>query len=47
MNAGPHRIIQHFTINDENYDVAIELLNDDFLDIEFIINEIFKQVRPV
>lgn len=33
------------TINDENYDVAIVLLNENFLDKQFIINEIFHRIN--
>ena len=38
------QIISHLTVTEDNYDVAINLLNDEFLDEEFIIDEIFKQI---
>lgn len=37
-------MIQHFTIKDENYDAAIDLLNEEFFDKQFFINEIFWQI---
>ena len=38
------QIISHLTVTDGNYDVAVNLLNDDFLIEEFIIDETFKQI---
>lgn len=32
-------------LNNENYDVAIQLLNEEFLHRQFINNEIFKQIN--
>ena len=38
------RVISHLSISDENYDVAIKLLKEEFLDEEFIVDETFKQL---
>ena len=38
------KIIAHLTINDSNYDIAINLLKEEFLDEEFITNEFLKQL---
>ena len=38
------KIISHLTINDSNYDIAIKLLKDEFLDEEFITDEFLKQL---
>ena len=38
------QIISHQTLEDENFDVALELLKEEFLDISFIIDEIYKQI---
>jgi hypothetical protein len=37
------KIISHLSINNENYDIALHLLRDEFLDIEYIIDESMKQ----
>lgn len=44
------QIIQHLTITNENYDVAIQLLKEEYWDHEYIVNEILKQIsenKPV
>ena len=38
------KVISHLSISDDNYKVAMQLLEDEFLDIPFIINESFKQL---
>ena len=38
------RIISHLSINDDNYDIAVQLLKDEFLDKEYIIDESFKML---
>ena len=38
------QIISHQTIEDQNFDVALKLLKEEFLDISFIIDEIYKQI---
>ena len=38
------QIISHQTLEDENLDEALELLKEEFLDISFIIDEIYKQI---
>ena len=37
-------IISHLTINEPNYNIAIDLLKNEFLDNNFIIDEIFSQL---
>lgn len=37
------KIISHLTVSKQNYDIAIYLLKEEFLDNEFIVNEILKQ----
>ena len=34
--------VSHLSITDENYAIALKLLNDEFLDREFIIDETLK-----
>ena len=36
--------VSHLSITDENYSVALQLLNDEFLDKEFIIDETLKNI---
>ena len=36
------RVISHLSISDDNYDIAISLLKNEFLDVEYIIDETFK-----
>lgn len=36
------QLVSHLTLEDENFNVAVDLLTKEFLDIPFIINEIFK-----
>ena len=38
------RVISSLSVTDENYQVALKMLKDEFLDEEFIIDEIFKQL---
>ena len=38
------KIISHFEINDDNYELAIQALTNEFLDKDYIIHEIFKQI---
>jgi hypothetical protein len=38
------QMIEHLTISDENYKPAIELLTDEFLDVEHIIDETMKLI---
>ena len=38
------KIITHLTINDSNYDIAINLLKEEFLDEDFITDEFLKQL---
>ena len=39
-----YKIISHLSITDDNYDTAIDLLKDEFLDTEFIADEYFRQI---
>lgn len=39
------QIIQPLTINDVNYDVAIDFLNEETLDKQFLINKISKHIN--
>ena len=41
------KVISHLSISDSNYAVAIDLLKEEFLDIPFIIDETFKQLRSL
>ena len=36
--------ISHLSVEDDNYDIAIQLLKDQYLDVPFIIHEIMDQV---
>ena len=38
------QIVEHLTISDENFTVAMHLLTEEFLDQDCIINEIFGQI---
>ena len=38
------KTISHLSITDANYCIALQLLKDEFLDIQYIIDEIFKQL---
>ena len=38
------KIISHLTINDDNYDIALKLLKEEFLDEDYIADEFFKQL---
>ena len=38
------KVISHLSISDENYDIAVKLLNEEFLDKEYIIDETFSQL---
>ena len=38
------QLVSHLILVDGNYKVAVSLLTIEFLDVPFIINEIFKQV---
>ena len=38
------QIISHLTLEEANYEVAIKLLTEEFLDIPLIVDEIFKQL---
>ena len=40
----PLQLISHLTINNDNYLVAINLLTSEFLDIPFIVDDIFKML---
>ena len=39
-----YKIISHLSITDDNFDIAITLLKDEFLDTEFIADEYFRQI---
>ena len=39
-----YKIISHLSITDDNYEVALSLLKDKFLDTEFIVDEYFRQI---
>lgn len=39
------QLISHLSLEDNNYEIAVSLLIKEFLDVSFIINEIFKQVK--
>ena len=36
------RVISHLSVSDDNYDAAIKLLKEEFLDVEYIVDETFK-----
>ena len=36
--------MSHLSLEDENFEVAIDLLKKEFLDIPFIIDEMFNQL---
>ena len=38
-----YKIISHLSIRDDNYEVALSLLKDEFLGTEFIVDEYFRQ----
>ena len=38
------KVVSHLSITDSNYEVALQLLKDEFLDVEYIIDETFKQL---
>ena len=38
------QLISHLTLEEANYEVAIKLLTEEFLDIPLIVDEIFKQL---
>ena len=38
------QLLSHLTLEEANYDVAIKLLTEEFLDIPLIVDEIFKQL---
>jgi hypothetical protein len=38
------KIIKHLPINDDNYPIALTLLKEEFLDEQFIIDEIYKKL---
>ena len=39
------KIINHLSISDTNFDVAVEILDKEFLDREYIINSIFRSIE--
>ena len=39
-----YRIISHLSISDDNYEVAVKLLKDEFLDLDYINDEYLKQL---
>lgn len=39
-----HQLIQHLSVNDENYEIALSLLKAEFLDLPYIIDETLKQI---
>ena len=39
-----HKIVHHLQITDDNYDVAIELLGNEFLNKPALIDELFKKL---
>ena len=39
-----YKIISHLSITDENYETALSLLKAEFLDLEFITDEYFRQI---
>ena len=38
------QLVSHLSLEGENYDIVISMLNKEFLDIPFIISEMFKQI---
>ena len=40
----PFQLISHLSINDENYNIALKLLTDEFLDEQYIVDEIFRML---
>ena len=43
LKGYPLKQVSHLSITDENYSAALQLLNDEFLDKEFIIGETLKK----
>ena len=41
------KLINHLSISDENYMVALQLLKEEFLDVNYIIDETFKNILKV
>ena len=41
------QIISHLSITNENYQIALDLLNNEYLDEEYIVDEIFKMLVEV
>ena len=42
-----YKIVQHLQITDDNYDVAIELLGNEFLNKPALIDELFKKLSEL
>ena len=42
MTGSAFRVISHLSVSDDNYDVALKLLKEEFLDEEYIVDETFK-----
>ena len=38
------KLISHFDLNDANYEEALKALKSEFLDVDYIVNETFKQI---
>ncbi|XP_068228118.1 uncharacterized protein [Palaemon carinicauda] len=38
------KVVKHLTISDRNYHLAIEMLKEEFLDVNYIIDETFKNI---
>ena len=45
LEGYPLQLVQHLSISEDNFDTAIQLLKDEYLDREFIISAIFKQIE--
>ena len=42
MTGYAFRVISHLSVSEDNYDVALKLLKEEFLDEEYIVDETFK-----
>ena len=38
------KVVKHLTVSDSNYLIAIQMLKEEFLDVQYIIDETFKSI---
>ena len=44
LSGYPAQVIEHLSVSDENYFVALDLLRSEFLDLDFIKSQIFAEI---